>query len=178
MQIIQLERITRLGLLGEDLATECLERDGFKVTNLNEEHAPNFPFADLLAAKDASRYFVGVKARNENRQGNVKLNESYNLAKIPDPLNKRLRAEGRTVDQITAMLLAEVNSLAARHNAEAAWVTIPLRPLAGTYSAYFGTVAQLGNRRSVQMTPQACATYRCLGRDLSDTRITQDLLNL
>jgi hypothetical protein len=176
MQIIQLERITRLGLLGEELATERLEGDGFKVESLNRQRA-NFPFADLLATKDGVRYFVGVKARNENRQGDVKLNESYNLAKVPDPVNARLKAEGKTTDQITAMLLAEVNKLAAVHNAAAAWITLPLRPLAGTYSAYFGTVAQLGNKRSVPMTPRRCATYHCLANGISDARITKDLLN-
>jgi hypothetical protein len=177
MQIIQLERITRLGLLGEELATERLEGEGFKVQNLNKQRA-NFPFADLLATKDGVRYFIGVKARNENRQGNVKVNESYNLAKVPDPVNARLKAEGKTTDQITAMLLAEVNKLAAAHNATAAWVTLPLRPLAGTYSAYFGTVAQLGNKRSVLMSPKQCATYRCLARDISDVRVTPTLLNI
>ena len=82
------------------------------------------------------------------------------------------------MEEITAMLLAEVNKLASAHDATAARVTIPLRPLTGTYSAYFGTVAQLGNRRSVRMTPRDCATYHCFANGLlSDRRITKDLLN-
>jgi hypothetical protein len=48
----------------------------------------------LLATKNAIRYFIGVKARNEMRQGDVGLNESYNLALIPDALNKRLKEQG------------------------------------------------------------------------------------
>jgi hypothetical protein len=98
------------------------------------------------------------------------LNESYNLVLIPDAANARLKEQGKTTDQITSMLLAEVSSLAADLDATPAWATVSIRPRAGTYSAYFGLVAQLGNRRSVLMTPKACATYRCLARDLTDSR--------
>ena len=68
----------------------------------------------MLATKDGVRYFIGVKTRNEMRQGDVGLNESYNLVLIPDTANARLKEQGKTTDQITSMLLAEVSSLAAR----------------------------------------------------------------
>jgi hypothetical protein len=55
------------------------------------------------------RYFIGVKARNEVRQGDVGVNESYNLVLISDPVNARLKKQGKTTDQITSMLLAEVS---------------------------------------------------------------------
>ena len=111
------------------------------------------------------------------RQGNVGLNESYNLVLIPDALNKRLKNQGKTTDQITAMLLAEVSKLATDLDATPAWATVSIRPRERTYSAYFGLVARLGNRRSVPMTPKDWAKYDCLARDLSNSRITLDLLN-
>jgi len=177
MQLVRLERITKLGRLGEDLAAERLDDCGFSdIENLNLRHH-NYPFGDLLATKDGVRYFIGVKARNEMRQGQIGLNESYNLVLISNPVNARLKEQRKTTDQITSMLLAEVSALAARLDATPAWATVSIRPRAGTYSAYFGLVARLGNRRSVPMTPKACATYQCLARDRSDPRVTLDLLN-
>jgi hypothetical protein len=178
MQLIRLERITKLGCLGEELVSERLHDGGFtEVENLNLRRN-NYPFGDLVATKDGVRYFIGVKARNEMRQGNVGLNESYNLVLISDPVNARLKQQGKTTDQITSMLLAEVSELATGLDATPAWATVSIRPKMGTYSAYFGLVVQLGNRRSVPMTPKACATYRCLARDRADSRVTPDLLNV
>jgi hypothetical protein len=176
MSLLTLERISRLGRLGEDLVAERLQHGYTNVENLNLLRH-NYPFGDLLATKNGVRYFIGVKTRNESRQGNVGLNESYNLVLIPDALNKRLKDQGKTTDQITAMLLAEVSKLATDLDATPAWATVSIRPKAGTYSAYFGLVARLGNRRSVPMTPKDCVKYDCLARDLSDSRITLDLLN-
>ena len=177
MPLLKLERISKLGRLGEDLVAERLQHHGYtNIENLNVRRH-NFPFGDLLATKNCIRYFIGVKARNEMRQGDVGLNESYNLVLIPDALNRRLKEQGKTTDQITAMLLAEVSKLALDLDATPAWATVSIRPREGTYSAYFGLVARLGNRRSVPMTLKDCAKYDCLARDLSDTRITIDLLN-
>jgi len=177
MQLVRLERISKLGRLGEDLVAERLQDQGFtKVENLNlRQH--NYPFGDLLTTNDGGRYFIGVKARNEMCQGDVGLNESYNLVLISDAANARLKQQGKTTDQITSMLLAEVDVLAAGLDATPAWATVSIRARAGTYSAYFGLVAKLGNRRSVPMTPKACATYQCLAFDRSDPRVTLDLLN-
>jgi hypothetical protein len=177
MQLVRIERITKLGRLGEDLVAERLHDQRFtNIENLNLRRH-NYPFGDLLATENGERYFIGVKARNEMRQGSVGLNESYNLVLISDPVNARLKEQGKTTDQITSMLLAEVSALAAELGATPAWATVSIRPRAGTYSAYFGLVAQLGNRRSVPMTPKACAKYRCLARDRSDRRVTLDLSN-
>ena len=177
--LISLERITKLGRLGEDLAAERLSAHGFTdVENLNLRRN-HYPFGDLVATKDGVRYFIGVKARNEMRQGDVGLNDFYNLVLISDPVKFRDSREcGNTRDQITAMLLAEVGRLASKLDATPAWVTVPIRSQVGTYSVYFGTVAELGNRRSVPMTPKACAAYFCLARDISDPRVTADLLNV
>jgi hypothetical protein len=64
------------------------------VENLNLRRN-NYPFGDLPATKDGVRYFIGVKARNEMRQGDVGLNESYNLVLISDPVNRRLKDQGK-----------------------------------------------------------------------------------
>ncbi|MBR0832015.1 hypothetical protein JQ612_02330 [Bradyrhizobium manausense] len=177
MQLVRLERITKLGRLGEELVEERLRDSGFTgVENLNTRRT-NYPFGDVLATKDGVRYFIGVKARNEMRQGDLGLNESYNLVLISDPVNARLKEQGKTADQITSMLLAEVTALAAEHSATPAWATVSIRARAGTYSAYFGLVSQLGNRRSVPMTAEARAGYQCLAENRSDPRVTLDLLN-
>jgi hypothetical protein len=117
MQLIQLERITKLGRVGELLAAERLKQHGFtEVEDLNQRRA-NYPFADLLAVRDGIRYLIGVKTRNEMRQGEVGLNESYNLVLIRDATNAELQRQGKAVEQITSMMLAEVTDLASRHEA-------------------------------------------------------------
>lgn len=177
MTHVRLERITKLGQLGEDLVAERLSGFGFTdIENLNRRRV-NFPFGDLIATKDGVRHFIGVKARNEMRQGDVGLNESYNLVLISDVANAKLKAEGKSQSQITALLWEEVSKLAANLNAIPAWATVSIRPREGTYSAYFGLAAELGNRRSVPMTPNACGNYECLARNLRDSRVTLDLLN-
>jgi hypothetical protein len=110
-------RIGKLGRLGEILAAERLAAKGFTdVEDLNLLRV-NYPFGDLLASRHGVRYFIGVKARNAMRQGDVGLNESYNLVLISDPMNAQLKSKGKTPDQITATLLAEMTELAATHNA-------------------------------------------------------------
>ena len=75
MSLLTLERISRLGRLGEDLVAERLQHHGYtNVENLNLLRH-NYPFGDLPATKNGVRYFIGVKTRNESRQGNVGLNE-------------------------------------------------------------------------------------------------------
>jgi quercetin dioxygenase-like cupin family protein len=75
------------------------------------------------------------------------------------------------------MLLNEVSEMANQHQAVPAWITVSVRPREGTYSAYFGLVGELGNRRSVPMAPKACKDYLCLARDIVDPRVSLDLLN-
>jgi hypothetical protein len=134
MQLVQIERITELGRLGEDLVAERLYDQGFTdIENLNVRRR-NYPFGDVLATKDGLRYFIGVKARNEMRQGDVGLNESYNLILIPDALNTRLKQQGNTTQQITSMLLEEVFALAGALDATPAWATVSIRPREGTYT--------------------------------------------
>ena len=177
MKLIPIERITKLGRVGEELAAERLKLEGFDdVENLNLRRI-NYPFGDLLATRNGKRYFIGVKTRNETRRGDVGLNESYNLVLISNGANARLKEQGKSTDQITSMLLAEVKLLADELKATPAWATVSVRPRAGTYSAYFGLVSDLGNRRSVPMTAKARTKYQCLAREISDPRVTADLLN-
>ena len=137
MNFLAIERITKLGRLGEDLVAERLKVQGYTaIENLNLRRH-NYPFGDILATKNGNRYFIGVKARNEMRQGDVGLNKSYNLVLIPTAVNRKLKERGKTTDQITSMLLAEVDRLAQQLKATSAWATVSIRPREGTYSAYF-----------------------------------------
>ncbi|TIM99996.1 MAG: hypothetical protein E5Y38_14900 [Mesorhizobium sp.] len=174
--IARVRRTSKLGILGEALAAEALVRNGFQgVRNLNDD-ARNQPFADLLAEKGGIRYFIGVKARNEERDMGG-LNESYNCVLVPDAINRRMKEQGATVGDITALALRQVHLLAERFAAIPAWVTVPLRPMQGTYSAYFGLLKELGHRRSIPMTGAARASYICLADWAVDARITPDLCN-
>jgi len=178
MHLRQRKRIEKLGQLGEKLAAERLAVNGFtEIEDLNSIRV-HYPFGDLLATRDGVRYFVGVKARNEMRQGEVGLNEAYNFVLISDAMNAKLKGEGKTADQITALLLAEMTTLATTHKAIPAWITVPIRAKTGTYSAYFGLLSKLGNRRSIPMKPDDCKYHECLARDVADPRVTADLLNV
>lgn len=176
-RLLRNERTTRLGRLGEALAAERLNQHGFsEVENLNSRRV-NFPFADLIAVRGGRRFLISVKTRNEMRQGGAQRNESYNLIQVRDSVNVDLKNNGMTTDDITRLLLEEVQAIAVGHDAEPAWVTVAVRATAGTYSAYFGLVASLGHKRSIPMTAQACRTYESLAQNRRDPRITPDLLN-
>jgi hypothetical protein len=174
--ISRVQRTSKLGKLGEFLAAEALVAHDFQdVENLNDRHH-NQPFADLLARKDGRTYFIGVKTRNEDRDvGGI--NESYNCVLVPDAINRRLKERGMTKDEITALALDQVRALAKQFSAIPAWIAIPMRPMEGKYSAYFGLMENLGNRRSIPMTHAARRTYECLVDWKADARITPDLTN-
>lgn len=155
-----------------------MRRDGLQIRPRATLPYLNCPAESVRLSNEFKiRYFIGVKARNEMRQGDVGLNESYNLVLISDAMNAKLKSEGKTTDQITALSLAEMTALAATHKAMPSWIAVPIRARAGTYSAYFGLLSRLGNRRSVPMKPNACKTYECLARDVADSRVTADLVN-
>jgi hypothetical protein len=157
------KRKTKLGCLGEQLAEEGLVRSGFvRVENLNREQA-NYRWADLMAVRDGKRYFIGVKARNEDKaEGGP--NPSYNIVLISKAKDAELKKRGMTRQEITALLLKEVRVLAKSRRAIPAWVTVAVRPLEGTYAAYFGLLDQIGSRRSVPMLPKDRASYEALPR--------------
>lgn len=176
LRLLTIERISRLGRLGELLAAECLEASGFTgIKNLNDL-TRNFPFADIIAERGGNRYLIGVKARNEFRD-NGRLNPCYNAVLINKAKNDQLKREGKSEGDITALLWAEVGQLANRWEAIPAWVTVALRPEIGTYSAYFGLVSMLGIRRSIPMKPADRRQYECLVEHRHDQRIKRDLSN-
>lgn len=175
-QILTVERISKLGRLGETLAEEQLNANGFSnVKNLNE--SINYPFADLVAELKGVRFLISVKTRNEF-QANGKLNPCFNAVNPNQAVLRALKAEGKTEDQITAIIWEAVDHLASRWGARPAWISIPMRPEEGTYAAYFGEVAQIRHRRSIPMTAEACRRYRKLApRGTFDHRITKGLSN-
>ncbi len=66
MQLIQLERINKLGRVGELLSAERLREHGLPRRGL--EPAPReLPVRRPLGRKDGTRYLIGVKTRNEMR---------------------------------------------------------------------------------------------------------------
>lgn len=174
--LTRVRRISKLGQIGEMLAEEALNARGFtNVKNLNTLRH-NQPYADLIAERGGKRFFIGVKTRNEDRDVGLR-NESYNCVLVSDAANRRLKALGLSVDQITAMALKAVEKLATDFEATAAWIAIPARPEQGTYAVYFGLLSDLSGKRSIPMTESAIAKYECLVDWTSDSRIVADLTN-
>ena len=174
--LARIRRTSELGILGEALAAEALYERGFdEVRNLNAAHT-NHPFADLFARKGERVYFVGVKTRNEERDVGG-LNDAYNCVLVKEAANRRLKAQGKTPEEITSIALEQVHRLAAEFNAIAAWITVPVRADQRLYAAFFGLLSDLGNRRSIPMTARALPGYECLVDWRQDSRITPELSN-
>lgn len=173
---LRIERTSKLGRIGEQLAAECLIATGFTgVKNLNRD--VNFPYADIIASQSGISFLIGVKSRNEFRD-NGKLNESYNAILIRDDKRKLLEGLGKSEAEITAILWNGVDEIAARWRATPAWVTVAMRPERGTYSAYFGLASAIRHRRSIPMKPADRNGYVLLAPvGTKDARITADLHN-
>ena len=105
------------------------------------------------------------------------LNPSYNCFTVAGPMGRRLKESGLSVDDITRLALDEIFAMAARYDAVAAWLTVPVRPLEQSYAAYFGFVSELGNRRSIPMTLAARDQHICLADWTMDERISPRLTN-
>ncbi|MFC3205628.1 hypothetical protein [Aquamicrobium soli] len=176
VSFLHVERISKLGHLGEKLAEERLRAAGFEtVQNLNQ--GINFPYADLLATRSGQRFLVGVKSRNEF-QSSGKINPCYNAVLIGDAKRRQLEAGGKSEADITAMLWKEVDVLAQRFDATPAWLALAMRPNEGTFSAYFGLASVIRHRRSIPMRISDRKSYLEVAPiGTKDTRITPDLLN-
>ncbi len=147
-------RTKNLGDLGERLAPTLLQRAGFtEITDLNEV-IPNHPFADFIAERGGGRFLISVRTRNR-LTAKGKLNSTYNVRRRAVPLEP----------------------LAKIHQAVPAWVAIQVDAEQGTISAYFGTIAQLGNRLSIPMKPEDTAKYECLADNEPTAGLTMDLSN-
>ena len=73
--------------------------------------------------------------------------------------------------------MGEVYRLAELEKAVPAWLTISVDTHASSYSAYFGLLKHIGNRRSVPMTQAARKRYLTLADREIDARIKPHLLN-
>ncbi len=145
------ERVQRkraLGDWGERKALDLLKRAAFRnVRDINAESA-NHPFGDIFAERNGERYLIGVKTRNRYQMSGL-INPTYNV-----------RKRG-----------ADVQGIARRHSATLAWVAIAVVPEEQTFSAFFGTIAQIedaGERFSIPMKPEQTAHYECLSRPLEE----------
>lgn len=174
--MLRVERTSALGRIGESLAEQALRKNGFSnIRNLNRLRH-NQPYADLIAEKNGQRYFIGVKARNETRDCGL-LNESYNCILVETKVNKKLKGQGKSVQEITEMALQKVAEMAADYQAIPAWITVPIRAEQGTYAVYFGLLSDLGCKRCVPMKLRARKNYCCLIDWEEDEKITPDLTN-
>lgn len=141
------QKISHLGKLGEELAFSLLSRSGFtEICNLNEMKT-NHEDADFLATKDGRRFFISVKARNKCTNRGT-LNPRYKLH------NNRTKEDA----------LDTARSL----NAEYAWLVVQVER--ATFSAYFGTHAQLlnmgrGGGEGVLMAERHTRHYLALAQD-------------
>lgn len=155
------ERTKALGRYGEKITMGLLESAGFTaVRYMGAYH----PFADYYAERKGHRFIISVRTRNmylknaNSRDGKLKINPCYNICK-------------KTTD---------VRQIANIHNAEPAWITIQVDAEAQSYSAYFGTIADLnakGERYSVPMTPDCTAGYDSLASDWRDLEIKPEWTN-
>jgi hypothetical protein len=140
----RVQRLRALGDWGEQKAFGLLKRAGFSdVRELNTEF-PNHPFGDICATRRGARYLIGIKTRNKYQVSGL-LNPAYNVRK-------------RGVD---------LEAIARRHEAIFAWVAISVVPEERSFSAYFGTIAEIevdGERFSIPMRPEKTVQYECLSR--------------
>jgi hypothetical protein len=141
----RVQRLRALGDWGEKKARlDLLKRAGFQnVRDINAESS-NHPFGDICAERDAVRYLIGVKTRNRYQVSGL-LNPTYNVRK-------------RGVD---------VEAIARQHNAILAWIAISVIPEEQSFSAYFGTIAQIddaGERFSIPMRPERTSEYERLSQ--------------
>ena len=141
------ERVQRkraLGDWGEKKALFLLKRAGFQnFRDMNAERS-NHPFGDIYAERDGARYLIGVKTRNRY-QVSGHINPTYNV-----------RKRG-----------ADVKAIAQQYDAILAWVAITVVPEQQSFSAYFGTIAQIeeaGERFSIPMRSEQTTQYECLSR--------------
>jgi hypothetical protein len=151
MQLTRKQRTEALGRWGELKSLALLERAGFtNVRDLNHP-TPHHPFADVLAHKSGEPYIIGVKTRCKFKDDG-RVNDSYNMIKRG----------------------ADVAAIAARYNAQPAWVTIQVIPELQTFSAFFG---RLGTERlSVPMRPRDTDKYKRDGDCLADNEIDPEIL--
>lgn len=129
------ERKKSLGDIGENIAYEVLvDRSFTNVKNLNVKKT-NHRFADLFAEKSGKRYVISVKTRNKC-QVNGLVNEYYNL--LTEESHKK-----------------NMREVEKEYNAQAHWMAVQVD--AETYSVYFGSVEELGGKKTITINLDKCA---------------------
>jgi len=132
-------RCHSLGNIGEELAKQVFEKNGFvNVRNLNESRK-NYAFADFYAERGGNKYVISVKARNKYEFGTGRLNGRYKLG-------AKCHEHAREAEKI--------------NDASAAWLVISLEEK--TFSAYFGLLDSLRGSTGVAMTEDAIKQYERL----------------
>lgn len=149
---------SNLGKCGEKLAEEVLADPGFKNTyNLNRAF-PNFPYADIVATKDGTRYFISVKARNRYRKG---------LQNGRQIVNSRYKLGSKCYE------FAE--SCRQVFDVTAAWITISMQK--ETFCAYFGLLSDLEGNKGVPMSDKAVKRYLTLAENMDHHCNHEDFRN-
>ena len=150
MKLTERERTNQLGCWGESKAASLLKKAKFSaIRDLNKPK--NHKFADIYAERNGVRYVIGVKTRNKF-QASGPLNPTYNIQK-----------KG-----------ADIDAVAKKYKAELAWVALPVIPEIHTYWAYFGTMAQIVEKKerySIPMKESDVLNYECLADEEIDASL-------
>lgn len=151
MQLTRKQRTEALGRWGELKSLVLL--DGAKFTNIRDLNDPtqHHPFADVLAYKNGEPYIIGVKTRCKFKDDG-RLNDCYNMVKRG----------------------SDVAAIAARYNAQPAWLTIQVIPELHTFSAFFGKLTT--ERLSVPMRERDTEKRKRNGDCLADNEIDPAIL--
>ena len=156
-------RFKKLGDLGEYLSEMLLESAGFtQIVNLNKK-INNTQYFDITAKRDGTSYAISVKTRNrmENSTAGIKLNTRYKLTDDPILFEK----EARSI-----------------YSSTPAWIAIAVDIDKNFFNAYFGRLQDLsGNRKGINMTPDATAAYEVLAERARLTEIglsSEELMSL
>ena len=137
-------------VLAIQLALECLARSRFR-TVLSNSIRGKFPYQYITANRDGIDYVIGVVSRKEMR-ADGKYNEGYNIA------NSRSDIE-------------HARSLPIMKAREPAFVALPLQPVRGIYSAYFGSLKAIGFPLMIPMLPEDRLGYEELAPETPDPRV-------
>ncbi len=146
-------RISELGLFGERVAVELLEKHAeFSDVKPLNERIKHHPFADVFAVRRCEgkeeRLVISVKTRNKytnqlDKDGNPRLNGKYNI--LP-------KAQALAI------------GVAQEYRAKAAWIAVQVDAVQNAYSCYFGYLDNCwGN--GIHMREEDTKDYVCLAKD-------------
>ena len=108
-----------------------------RIKNLNDQKK-NFPYGDLLAKKGRKRYVIRIESRNKYQRGG-KLNKNYNFGKT---------------------CYENAKAAEKQYDAEPYWMAVQFD--GNRYSLYFGSLAQINDKKGIPMDVQDLSNYKCL----------------